>query len=192
MQTQLRQLESRTAIAEASLHSLSFPVFILDEARTLLYANDAANQLMTNEPALAFRHGQFCPTAQYAATDWRQACAVGGLLLRRSSGKPLPLTLIPIPERSRLTQLSARRLVLMTTTDIQSPETKVQRLRAFFGLTAAEADLAILLSCEGLSPQECADARGVLVATVRSQIKSIYTKTGVSRTAQLSQLVFRL
>ncbi|RQS12135.1 helix-turn-helix transcriptional regulator [Burkholderia sp. Bp8998] len=191
-QVRLRQLETRAAIAEASLHSLSFPVFILDEARTLIYANDAANQLIANEPALAFRQGQFFPTAQYAHADWRQACAVGGMLLRRSSGKPLPLTLIPIPERSRLTQLSPRRLVLMTATDSQTPETKVQRLRTFFGLSAAEADLAILLSCEGLSPQECADARGVLITTVRSQIKSIYTKIGVSRTAQLSQLVLQL
>lgn len=191
-QVRLRQLETRTAIAEASLHSLSLPVFILDEARTLIYANDAANQLVANEPALVFRHGQFYPAAQYTHADWRQACTVGGMLLRRSSGKALPLNLIPIPERSRLTQLSPRRLVLMTASDIESPETKAQRLRAFFGLTTAEADLAILLSCDGFSPQECADARGVLIATVRSQIKSIYTKTGVSRTSQLSQLVLRL
>ncbi|MGN6082835.1 helix-turn-helix transcriptional regulator [Trinickia sp.] len=191
-QARLRQLETRTAIAEASLQSLACPVFILDEARTLIYANDAANRLIANEPALAFRHGRFFPTAQYTHSDWQQACAVGGVLLRRASGKPLPLTIIPIPERSRLTRLCPRRLVVMTATDSQVSETKAQRLRAFFALSAAEADLAILLSCEGLSPQECAQMRSVSLSTVRSQIKSIYTKVGVTRAAQLDQLVLRL
>ena len=34
--------------------------------------------------------------------------------------------------------------------------------------------------------------RSVSLSTVRSQIKSIYTKVGVTRAAQLDQLVLRL
>ncbi|WP_205189619.1 helix-turn-helix transcriptional regulator, partial [Burkholderia sp. LMG 13014] len=71
------------------------------------------------------------------------------------------------------------------------PSARAQRLRVFYGLSSAEADLAVLLCCDGLSPQECAGLRGVSIGTIRSQIKSIYAKTAVARAAQLTSLVMQ-
>ncbi|WP_455776479.1 helix-turn-helix transcriptional regulator, partial [Burkholderia stabilis] len=64
-------------------------------------------------------------------------------------------------------------------------------LRVFYGLSLAEADLAVLLCCDGLSPQACAELRGVSIGTVRTQIKAIYAKTEVARAAQLAALVMQ-
>lgn len=69
---------------------------------------------------------------------------------------------------------------------------KAQHLRVFYGPTEAEAELAVLLCSKGSSPQECADIRDVALSTIRSPIKSIHTKTGVTRSSQLSQLVLHL
>ena len=62
---------------------------------------------------------------------------------------------------------------------------------ALFGLSRAEARLALGV-LQGLSVAEHARANGVGIATVRSQMHSIFTKTGVRRQAQLVALLSRV
>ncbi|HYL91424.1 MAG TPA: hypothetical protein VEU32_21925 [Burkholderiales bacterium] len=64
-------------------------------------------------------------------------------------------------------------------------------LGALFRLSRAEARLAIGL-LKGLSAAECAEQSGVGVATIRSQLHSIFSKTGVRRQAQLVALLSRI
>jgi DNA-binding CsgD family transcriptional regulator len=64
-------------------------------------------------------------------------------------------------------------------------------LAALFRLSRAEARLAIGL-LKGLSVAECAQESGVGVATIRSQLHSIFSKTGVRRQAQLVALLSRV
>ena len=59
-----------------------------------------------------------------------------------------------------------------------------------YGLTPAECRVALLLS-DGRAPQEIAKMVGVTQNTVRSQIKSIFSKTGDGRQGELIQLLFR-
>ena len=53
-------------------------------------------------------------------------------------------------------------------------------LRELFGLTPREAELAIAL-LNGGTPAAIAAHLGVSLATVRSQIRSLFTKTGTNR-----------
>ncbi len=57
-----------------------------------------------------------------------------------------------------------------------------------FDLTPAEARLAGLV-VNGRSPEECATKLGVKISTIRSQLISIYGKTGASGQADLVRLV---
>jgi DNA-binding CsgD family transcriptional regulator len=57
-------------------------------------------------------------------------------------------------------------------------------LRATCGLTPAECRVALLLS-DGHAPRVIAEMIGVTENTVRSQIKSIFSKTGVRRQSEL-------
>jgi len=61
-------------------------------------------------------------------------------------------------------------------------------LRTLYGLTRAECRVALLLS-DGRAPKQIADTVGVTENTVRSQIKSIYGKTGVKRQSELIRLL---
>jgi DNA-binding CsgD family transcriptional regulator len=56
------------------------------------------------------------------------------------------------------------------------------------GLTSAEARLALLLA-EGLSLKEASEALSVSVLTLRSQLKSVFVKTGVKRQTELVTLL---
>lgn len=58
-------------------------------------------------------------------------------------------------------------------------------LNAVYGLTAAETDIALYLA-QGKTAERIAWTRSVAVGTVRSQIKTVLAKVGVSRQAELA------
>jgi len=60
-----------------------------------------------------------------------------------------------------------------------------------YGLTPAEAALLPLL-LQGMTPREMADNRHVKMPTVRSQLASLYAKTGTRGQAELAQRVLRV
>jgi len=64
-------------------------------------------------------------------------------------------------------------------------------LTSVFGLTPAEARLAVLLG-KGKTLQDAADHLRVTSATVRTQLLQIFQKTGTSRQSQLISLLSRL
>jgi DNA-binding CsgD family transcriptional regulator len=64
-------------------------------------------------------------------------------------------------------------------------------LREAFGFTPAEAALALDLA-DGLAAADCATLRGVSVHTVRSQLRSLFGKTGTSRQAELVTLILAM
>ncbi len=61
-------------------------------------------------------------------------------------------------------------------------------VRQLFDLTPAESSVALQL-CSGLPPKEIARNLGVSVATVRSQVSSLLTKTGTRRQVELVRLM---
>jgi DNA-binding CsgD family transcriptional regulator len=63
-----------------------------------------------------------------------------------------------------------------------------ERVAAMYGLTRAEARLASLLA-DGIDLEEVAETLAVSIQTVRSQLKSIFSKTGVTRQAELVALL---
>ncbi|MCW6530220.1 LuxR C-terminal-related transcriptional regulator [Sphingomonas sp. MMSM20] len=60
--------------------------------------------------------------------------------------------------------------------------------RSLFGLTRAEAAVAALLA-KGMSVDEAAGRLGVYVSTVRSHLRSIFSKTGAARQSELVHLI---
>lgn len=64
-------------------------------------------------------------------------------------------------------------------------------LREAFGFTATEAGLALDLA-DGLAAVDCAALRGVSVHTVRSQLRALFIKTGLSRQAELVSLLLAM
>ncbi len=67
----------------------------------------------------------------------------------------------------------------------------VEALRGRFGLTQAEAEVAVALA-DGLGPTEIARARGAGQAVARSQLRRALAKAGLARQADLAALVARL
>ena len=64
----------------------------------------------------------------------------------------------------------------------------MQRLRARFGFTKTEGEVAVAL-IEGLSYGEIAKKLGTSYHTVHTHVKAVHTKAGVATTGQLIALV---
>lgn len=64
-------------------------------------------------------------------------------------------------------------------------------LERLFGLTPAEARVAIAI-CSGRTAAEIAEDQCVTYATVRSQLKSVFSKTGIHRQAELVRQIMAI
>jgi len=64
-------------------------------------------------------------------------------------------------------------------------------VRDVLGLTLGEARIASLVG-SGITPQEAADKLGISKETVRTALKRVFAKVGVSRQSELAALLTRL
>ena len=92
----------------------------------------------------------------------------------------------------RISNAEEGALTVITLVDLAEPLLpSAETLQKLFGLTSAEARLAREIA-RGLSPGEAAEALGVKMATVRSQMAQIFAKTGTKRQGELVALLTRL
>jgi len=174
---------------DAILASLRQPAALMAPRRpAVLHANPAFLALVRAQDGMALAlQGRLVladPEAQRQLEAVLARPLGGEVVARRPSGAmPLLLTSTPLPDGGAL--------LTVTAPDSPPRDDAVPRLIAMFGLSAAEAQLCVAL-LQGLSPQEHADARGVSITTVRSQIRAALLKCGQSRIAGLVALTARL
>ncbi|MHC2018729.1 helix-turn-helix transcriptional regulator [Methylobacterium sp. CM6247] len=109
------------------------------------------------------------------------------IVIERSSIRPLVLQAMRIPEAG----ITGAHTALIMLDLAEAPQPNLEKLQSIFSLTPAEARLAVLIT-GGATPTEAGKFQGISVATVRTQLSAIYTKTHTHRQAELVTLVSRL
>jgi DNA-binding CsgD family transcriptional regulator len=111
---------------------------------------------------------------------------------RRTQAIPYSVQFSALPAESEFGQGRTAPQAIAFITDCSVPlQTDAALLRQVFGLTPAEARAALAL-CEGGSIEETAAGLGVAPTTLKTQLGSIYQKTGVDTRARLVKLVLAL
>lgn len=199
-----RRLSRAQALADASLQvleGLPIGVVLLDERAAVLHATERARRLAADSGLLQFGAGDglaASPPAAHARLQraMRAAVATGsgrsggagtGLRLEGLAGLQLHLLVAPLPGwRSPFGERAAAAVF------VSAPSAELAALepvlRALYGLTPAEAQLAQAL-VNGLSPQEYADAARLSLHTVRAQFKAAAAKVGVRRQADFVRVL---
>jgi DNA-binding CsgD family transcriptional regulator len=182
---------------ERALDMLDSALLIVDDEGRVEYRNRAATALLASgQGGLALARGVLTATARQLREGLTEAIRLACVDLE-PSGLCLPqpgiaqhrwLRLVVTPIWFGSTGGRAAIWVLNTAAPGLPSE---ELLGALFGLSRAEARLALGL-LTGRSTAECARLAGVGVATVRSQLHSIFVKTGVRRQAQLVALLSRV
>lgn len=169
----------------------------------LLYANQAARDLMRENDAIRVVDGRLTMRDEEAAISLEAALSVaseGPRLCERGSGIPAlgssgnraVLHILPLQYGALRCTLDAEASVaiFMTQETTHAPP-PTDALRVLYGLTPAEVRICELM-LQGLTPSEISEQIGVAVSTARTHLLRIFQKTGTARQADLVRLVASL
>lgn len=185
-------LERARAIVDA-LGQAGMPAAVLDNGDRILAANPAIQALHQQIVFLAYGKlglsdasgNQLLTTA--LATLGQQASTSSIPLPSADGAVAGVLHVLPLPGTAKDIFSGAKALLIVTLLD-RPASPMAELLTGLFDLTASEARIARGLS-EGRSTDEIAVALGLSRETVRTYLKSIFAKTGVSRQAELVALL---
>ena len=107
---------------------------------------------------------------------------------RGISSPPYVVALMPVSAAGRIFQRHGAAVLALVSDPGWEPDLSSRRLQRVFGWTEAEAEVAREIAA-GTSLRDVAERRGVGVETVRTQLKSVFRKAGVSSQAGLVRLL---
>lgn len=197
---QFSELRARSEGIEKALNMLTTGVIFLGAKGEVLLMNSAAEQILNSRDGLLLAHGKL-GAAVYGESTRIQAMigaavktgsgsglsAGGTLLISRRKGRPISVTVAPLHEFSASFSHQPVAVLFISDPD-RNPELPVDLLQRCYGLTPAEARLALVL-LEGHSLKAAADSCGVTHNTAKSQLKSVFLKTEVQRQGELIRLL---
>jgi DNA-binding CsgD family transcriptional regulator len=199
---QLRQrlgvLEAQAQTGFAVLDALALGVVVVAANGAIVFANAAAETLTRSDEGLRLGGrlsglGAVQPLEAQALRSLVYTVTHGGaggmLRVTRRPQPPLAVLVAPLPTRLHPATALAPSLALVLITDpADGPGLAAQALQQLFGLTAAEAGVALALA-SGRSAEEIAGERAVSLPTVRTQIRQILAKTGALHVRDLVRLL---
>lgn len=195
----LATLELAAGAARAAADAAPFAIFSLDDQLNILAANSRADRyeragfIRRTDGRFALTH----PVSQKRLLDLAKSPGPAGLAFQTTNAKgtecPVLVARISRQSAKRIggTDLGASLIVTLGSAPGETPVVEIDRVAQWFGLTPAEARLAVALA-GGQSLQEYAALRAVSLNAVRFLLKGIFRKTGVTSQAQLVAMVARL
>lgn len=191
---QWRSSQVQLSVFQRSLDGLDFGVIFFDATGRILSLNTSAKEMIVDTDYRQF------------FTSLPQVVPAGGMLdglvQKTAAGEGGPLTLcgfknrllafaLPIAhvEETTVNSKLARSAVMLMLVDQQKqPGAAVDFMVRSFKLSPAEAKILPLLF-DSRTPTEMADILGLKISTIRSQLSSVYAKTGTTRQQELILLL---
>ena len=186
------------------LDRLVIGLILYDRNAKAVYINPTATAIIEQHPALQLQDGDLFllnpedeknlrkTILETAAIDpedsWKQSVAIG--ITHPDVEAPLPILVTPMHEHlitSDLDYEGAKVAMFMSDPNLQQP-ISIDSLVSVYNLTPSEAQVAISLA-NGHSIEEIANLSHHSAHTIRSQLKSVFRKTGVSRQSELIKLL---
>ena len=201
---ELNRATSERDLYANTVDQLSLGTIILDDNGEVLSSNQLASDILAERDGIFIqanrlriddaegnRELQKLIQAGTSVGERDKAVMVSALRVRRPSGATdLGLALRPIKPGEWSDRHSAPCLAIYISDPGRQAEASHHVLAELFDLTPAEARLSILLA-QGLGLTQAAEELGVAHNTTRTQLRSIFAKTGVTRQAELVGLILK-
>jgi DNA-binding CsgD family transcriptional regulator/PAS domain-containing protein len=200
----LHRSESERALYAGAVEHLSVGAVILDGKGTVSGLNQMAAQLLARRDGIWIDNGALRVHSPREATDLRRITSellaerraglpgvVQALRVTRPSGRAdLGVIVRPLPSQPESEASELPGLAVFISDPEEQSEAPVAVLAKLFGFTPTEAQLALRLS-NGLNLDEVAAALGMSRNTARAHLRSVFTKTGISRQSALVRLILK-
>jgi DNA-binding CsgD family transcriptional regulator len=199
--------QSPAAGLPALLERAGAPILVVDSSLRLRHATRQGEALLAaGNPLRTEPLGRIAlsnPEAQAAFAAAVRSCVRGelagaapSLFAVASPSGPQRIVVVPLAADSAISKgpvgrFFAERLAMLLVLTASGSNDPLAAARKRFGLTAAEGELARAL-CGGDNLRDYAARRGVTLATVRNQLKSVFSKTDTHRQGELIALLLKL
>jgi DNA-binding CsgD family transcriptional regulator/PAS domain-containing protein len=200
LNARLSALSQRSKVCSDTLDQLPQGAIVVDGDARVVFANREAERLAGPLGCLRIEAGRLRARSASLSAELEALIATcetpcehqaGGTLSLRCEFDACAVSALVLPLRSEMPAfpLSPRpAAVVFVSKASQSPAPLAPELRRRFGLSGAEAALALeIISGDGL--QASADRLGVSLSTARTHLARIFEKTGARRQAQLVRLL---
>lgn len=198
VQVELGDAWSASARLEAAFGKLVVPTLVVDRDARVRHLNAAATDLMVRNPQIAYRGGRLLFSDAKVNSAFQQAVRSAASTPGRAFALRLPLgkesaeiLVAPLhPRHGATAGWNVPLALVMIAGHAQDEKSIAWRMQQLYRLTPAESRVAALLAL-GSSVEEIAAARRVSLATLRAHLRSIFSKTGTRRQAELVKLALR-
>lgn len=199
VRTQMALENDGARLVAGAMEHVAAAVFICGADGRLFHVTPSA-ELLLAEGVLCRDRGRLSLADRRQGLNLREAIArhaltrgmpLESLTIDRGPGRlPIILDIVAAPRQPWAFGFESRVLIVARGVDRwhASAETVLQ---TFYGLSPSEADIALRLA-RGQSHQMIAEERRARIATVRSQIKTIFMKLGVTREVELITMLAQL
>ncbi|MGV0834566.1 helix-turn-helix transcriptional regulator [Mycolicibacterium thermoresistibile] len=190
----VQDLSETTGVVDSLRHG----IVVVDPTGDVVRINVTAADLTDAGDGLQMRAGRLGAQTLSTQRELEQAIVAatrpgpdpcgGSLLCHRPSGKRAYVVhVLPLGRTDRLRR---RALVVIVDPECQ-PEPPAELLRRLYGLTRAEAQIALgVLRGEGLKP--LAEELALSLPTVKTHLQHVFDKTATHRQAELVRLLLRI
>jgi DNA-binding CsgD family transcriptional regulator len=189
---------------EAALGANARAFALVDQSGTIAHANPAFAAVLARRDGLTTTNGRPRATHPRSSALLQQGLghalsdATGSAFAIERTHAACPYRMVIEPFRPPAAEQAGfhwgrRRgaLLFLDDPDNSPAGTRTRALQQIHGLTAAEVRVAEAIAA-GLSPEELAEQSGTRISTVRTHLKRIFHKLGVTRMSALANTVLRL
>ena len=196
----LEPLRRRANVAAQALDALSQGAVLVGAGGRIVLVNQVGEAVLHTGAELAMRQGRLIgcdpdaadalvrAVARATAPSVRERVASAFPSNRAGSPSALLVLVVPIPERAAFAPTREPVALVLIEDPSRGRSFAPDLLRQLFGLTPAEAALAVEL-LSGKWVDEIAAERKVGMPTVRTQLQAVLAKTGCDRQSELLRLL---
>lgn len=198
LQAKMQGLQTKVELGSVAIDTLALSMLIVDAKGKILHLNQAAESMLDNTRSdLSGRSGRL--SAIDPADKTKLLSLIAGATTSPASGGAMlmkgdiarQLFVTPLPATSSFVRDWQMPLALVLVTDAGKALSTLELIGKLYHLSPAELRLASAL-LSGKSPEEYARDANVTMNTIRSQLKSLFSKTGTHRQSELVALLSRV
>lgn len=195
------ELKTRAGDLQQAIDMFPTGIIFLGPNAGILHMNRAAAKILAENDGLIAARGRLAAERASESAEMQNLIAqardasvgtglrcAGAIRISRRLRGSLQVLITPV---RNMTLDAAVHAIAFVTDPSQRVRPAAHVLRTLFGLTPAECRVALLL-CEGHTPTAITDKIGISTNTLKTQLASIYRKTGTSRQSQLVQSLSQL